>query len=319
MRPNPKYQLEDPEDFRSGIERRLRHAHRPGMVPIGLDWLSGQHARGVVAGKGTRTLAWVDTRRRIIELAERGMALGPTTVWWLMQLAAVMPEWRDYDLAELVHGDETNLYGITLGELVQTALPVHEEGWENPFDRDEEYVPRAWDYYVAEPFEDLDFFHATLASRMPSIAERGILPSSLGPGRIEGWSPGWNWSLENAVYLFVDPSRAMELAETLAYRFDQDTVVLRVRGDWVEDPRLLIPDEDVLRDEYSDSPLYSAVDPDFPPWVTGAEARHPAIAYRGIIRPEFVYEYATVAWVPEIYEEHGETMVEPAYRVSFAR
>ncbi len=320
MKANPKYPL-DP-DFRREVERRERaeqrtRTHGEKRVPLAVEGLleGTRYARRLTVGSGGRALAyWLPDRRELTLYLRDPPTLDPTVAYWLLGMLREMPEWADVPLSnfEGTYGDGTvrgEPLGITLGDVKDATVEVTETGLESPFYEGEEEVLRTWKYR-AVPFETRVWYHATLAYRVPSILEQGLLPSGLGQERTEGWSPGWNWNLQRAVYLFSSPERAFRVAATLALRNEKDASIVQVTGKWVEDTRFLVPDEDALRDPHDGSVMYSDLDTDFPPWVTSQESKTRSIAYRGIIRPEFITPWATLLYSQTEIEFNGEKEID---------
>ena len=93
-------------------------------------------------------------------------------------------------------------------------------------------------------------FHATRAAVLPSIEERGLLPS-----RTFEQGSGWtrlNLDLQPAVYLTLSYGRAWAIANTLRLRFREPAAVLRVDGSVLGDYRKLVVDEDALKVHHRD-------------------------------------------------------------------
>lgn len=94
--------------------------------------------------------------------------------------------------------------------------------------------------------------------------------------------------LQRAVYLTADESLAIRIAETLAYREEQDVAVVEVDGRGLEDTKRLTFDEDALRNSFDDRVEWEDYDADFPQWVSGFESHVKSIAYIGKISPKYL-------------------------------
>lgn len=290
VRPNPKYKLASNFDELLRIFTRGEKSYR-----LALDWETGKgqsvwpFPRKSGAGKG---LAVVDVESEAIVLERKLMH--PTTVHWLYEfLSAHGQDLLEYRLLERDPDPPNwkNPYidtGYTVRRFLDEAKIVSEESVVRHGRDASRSQKKVFEYRALKTAKEMVWYHATLARNIPSIMERGLLPSSLEKGRPEGWSPGWNMDLQRAVYLASNESFAIRIAETLAYREEQDVAVVEVDGRGLEDTKRLTFDEDALRNKYDDSVGWESYDADFPQWVSGLESHVESIAYIGKISPKYL-------------------------------
>ena len=299
MRRNPKYALGENLD-----EEMLAHAfaHPKMRWDLSLDWEKG---RQVVAwgGRG-KTLAEIDVPNERIILV-RGDIIEPTTIHWLYELLLKLPKLRSMKIVNHLGtwgggNVEVEDSGYTGEEFMQAVREVSEESVVRHGRDEERDETKTFRYRALATAQEMDWFHATLAKNVESIMRHGLRPSK-SEGAEEGWSPGWNMGIQRGVYLTNSEGYARQIAETVATRNELPAVLLRVDGRGLEDTKLLTFDEDVLRDEFHDSPDWEAFDGDFPQWVTGFEAKISSVAYLGPIALSAISEVARCAVKIEAY------------------
>jgi len=247
------------------------------------------------------------THKRVV-MYRRGFLDRPTDIA-AMALVAETGLLDDYEIFETDEvTNELVPVGLTMRSLLSAIHEVQEESIVRHDPRsDLPDEPRTFKYLARYSPQEMEWYHATLASRVPSILKHGLLPSSLQEGRVEGWSPSWNFGLQPAVYLTAYEDRAARIAETLALRNAEPATLLVVDGAGLIDTKLLTYDEDALRNEFSSYPYYEHYDQAFPQWVTSAEHRGTeSIAYLGRIGPSAIHPLATVRLV----EHDGEVDLE---------
>lgn len=136
-----------------------------------------------------------------------------------------------------------------LGKFPEVAGKVRDVTMTTPERRDGRsgYKLQRHHVQVAKTPDEVEWYHATRASSVPSIMQHGLVPGKRKQG--EGWTE-LNLALQRANYLTHDPDYARRIAETLADRFGEKAVVLKVSGKALSDPRKIVIDEDTLRTEY---------------------------------------------------------------------
>jgi hypothetical protein len=320
LRPNPKYSLSP--SFAKAI--RFYREHEPRVSLVRKETSSGYALSVEPEPRGRRRIvAVIDFETGAVTLPQQHSRLMPTEVHLLTEVAQAVPELGDFMVGfGRTWNEPPELSGLTLADVAEMAAEVTETGYADWPAGTREYT---FVYRALPPLEEMRLYHATLAARVPSIMERGLRPSGLGQERIEGWSPGWNMGLQEAVYLFVDPVMALRVAMTLSERAGEDAVVLEVEGRSLTDTLLRVPDEDALRSSLDDSVLWEGWDRDFPPWVTSAESRTQSLGYAATIPPAAIELWLTLLWAPDVWEEDGEEFYEarweptgPAENVEFA-
>lgn len=198
--------------------------------------------------------------------------------------------------------------GITLGQFqaalqqVESELPARDRFHDEP-------QPRLYRYKAYLQPQDIEWYHATLARNVGSILSHGLRPSQTGEGG--GWSPHWNMGLQSVVYLTADYDYAASIAETIALRAREDSVVLAVDGRALELERLRI-DEDAAIDPDSGSVSFGMVDADWPEWESSwHQYRGQSLGYAGIIHPEHLRVVGQGRYSEETYTDaYDREMVE---------
>jgi len=300
VRRNPKFYAEDPGDgtlvgVRAVAEQVFEGGDPRGAKLLGtVPWILRGDGRLLKlepgsSGRGGLAVFFPVERRIVINTYSRAPLKSPTTVHWLMELAKVpsLGDWRLYRHADWEEwsgpGEKVIDLGMTVGDIPELVEEVAET---TPvFDEEE---PRSYAYHRAIDPRAVKWYHATLERHVPSILERGLLPSQVGGDEARpGWSPGWNMYLQEAVYLFDSLEPAEAVAETLAARHEEPVVVLEVDGRGLSDPSRLVVDEDVLYDDYGFRGS-SGADHDFPEYQTSWNTGRGSIGYAGIIAPEHI-------------------------------
>lgn len=303
VRANPKYKLA------SDFDEVLRiFTNRAKSYRLALEWETGKGQSvwpfPLKSGAGKR-LAVVDGENGAIVL--EGKLMHPTTVHWLYEfLSAHGQSLLDYRLLERDPDPPNwqNPYidtGYTTRRFLDEAKIVLEESVVRHGKDESRSHRQVFEYRALKTAREMPWYHATLAERVPSIMERGLLPSSLGQGRTEGWSPGWNKDLQRAVYLTADESYAARVAETMAIREEKDAVVIEVNGEGLEDTKRITFDEDALRSYLDDEVMWEDYDADFPQWVSGLESQVKSIAYLGAIAPRYLKVHKIGVYKVEAY------------------
>jgi hypothetical protein len=311
-RKNPKYRF----DEKTSVYFDEKVFIKKDVVPFGVEW----------GNKGLELT--ISSRKKVFEVDKENKqiilfwSLGPSLAHLLWQFHGVAPAYvNDFELVYLgkhIRYDEyeRRSLGVTLGEWANKSFVVRELTQRTP-ERDVRGKEREHafvEYRTTKTIEETRFFHVTAAKNLPSIQQRGLLPSrSHVLEQQEGWSPAWNFYLQRAVYLFTSPLRAIRLAYHLAEAGEEDIAILQVQGPWVRDTRLLWYDEDALFEEGMIA--LGNLDMDFPYWITSAEDSTRSIAYKGRIHPRFLSDYALVRWTPEVGEDYrtGKEIIEPAF------
>lgn len=144
---------------------------------------------------------------------------------------------------------------------------------------------------VLQPVTQIPWYHATRYSNWNSIKSSGIKPSlEAKKEQGEGWTQ-LNFNLKNVVYLTSDPSYAMQIADTLAGRFEERAVVIEIQGAALTDLSKLAIDEDALLDDYDGSISYGNVDTEVPNFLTSVLSWRGSIGYAGTIPTRYLSIY----------------------------
>lgn len=197
------------------------------------------------------------------------------------------------------HGREPQ--HTALGSLEDGAARVRRVSMITPEKRDGQrgYKLQRHHVTVAKTPDEVPWYHATRASSVPSIMERGLVPGAKKQG--EGWTE-YNLHLQRANYLTHDPEYARRIAETLADRFGEKAVVLRVDGKALSDPRKIAIDEDVLRNDFGIA-SHEGSGGRMPAFYQSMHDRIASVAYRDRIAPEHLQVHHEVEPTAEEDEE----------------
>lgn len=211
----------------SGLYRRFSRAHNRTV------WQASAYHAGMISISETKVV--IPTQQQLDN---------PDVITLLLALAAAMPEFSENKV--IVEGHPS---GDTLQSLVDQAEHVH-------------LVAPRYTYGIggAAPGPSLTFdfwrlrdsapsqmrwFHATLASRIPSILQRGLLTRKV--AQQTGWASDFNIYLTEAVYLTNDIDFAAQIAQTVASRGGETSgAVVEVSGRALENEALLVADEDAF-------------------------------------------------------------------------
>jgi hypothetical protein len=166
-----------------------------------------------------------------------------------------------------------------------------------------------YSYEVARGLGSMWFYHATRVSNWASIKKNGLLPS--GTSSTEGWSV-LNLEMQNAVYLTTSLEYAIKIGWTLADRFEEDAVILRVPGSFLE-PNKLVIDEDILRSNYDQMLDWSKFDERFPQHISSLVSKLESLGYSGTIPPSKVKLHQTLEWEDEVNAAAGAGDPDLAY------
>jgi len=153
---------------------------------------------------------------------------------------------------------------------------------------DDDPVFEEYKYLAIDTIQHKTFYHATKLSNLDSILEHGLVPSVdthalLDKTQGEGWTQ-FNINLQNAVYLTSSIEYANDIALELALRHNESAVILSIPGSAIADPKKLVIDEDVLRDEYSGSIQYG-YDVRMPAYMASLLNAIESVGYTDIIEP----------------------------------
>lgn len=300
VRQNPKLQvkftLADGTHLRDFVaeEKASGRRHNPDVV---LNHSSGDPM--VWWGHG-RWYLIVDRKLGVVWLRHHLVDL--TQAWVLSQVAREMPEWSGFGLwsFDYMLGSGKRMgssLGVTLGEYAGRLREVRRTDPQYAADHEQEHEYLTY----AEP-EDSAWYHATPARNLPAILKQGLLPSRIGEG--EGWSPAWNFQLQQGVYLTEDIEIAYRIAEAIVEQQLEDAVVLEVSGHALKGKKLLV-DEDALRNEDGEVDA-SSVDDDFPDWESSRSHRMRSLAVAAIIHPRFLEEVLRLHADVTYYDAYGE-------------
>jgi hypothetical protein len=227
----------------------------------------------------------------------------PTTAHALKQIFDNVPEWDDLEVKELqyLRGDGAWIgvsSGMNLKKYVGSLRSIKETMPHKP--SRSRVLDTDYEYLALKHPEDVEWYHATLKKNLPSIQRKGLIPFGN-----EGWTPAWNWEVQEAVYLTSSLSYAAAIAQTIAVRNGEDSVVLRIEGRALTGKKLLA-DEDALRDDYDGSVNYGSLDTDFPDYVTSWNSSIRSLAVMDKIDPKFVTVGLTGKYVRETFDDETE-------------
>lgn len=174
----------------------------------------------------------------------------PRLVTIIRSTIEALPELKDFTISNLHFDDENGEWyyedhGVASQMLAKTKTIKKKSA---------NYLEDAYEAFKYEVFKDLkdyDWYHATRKSNWPSIKQKGLLPSKTFE-QGSGWTQ-FNFNLQNAVYLTRIPGFAFRIAQTLANRFDEDAIVIKVDGNALKDYTKISVDEDALRNTYDGS------------------------------------------------------------------
>jgi hypothetical protein len=250
-------------------------------------------------GHGSRYLV-VDRERGIVWLHHPLTDL--TQAWVLAQVSREMPRWNELELWRLDYtlGSGKRMgssLGTTLGEYARRLREVRRSDprYAEEHEQEHEYLAHV------EP-EDSTWYHATPARNLPAIMRQGLLPSRIGEG--QGWTPAWNWHVQNGVYLTEDLEVAYRIADSIVEQQLEDVVILEVYGRALKGKKLLV-DEDALRNEDGGVDA-SAVDTDFPDWESSRSHRMRSLAVADTIPPRFLEEVLRLHANVTYYDAYGD-------------
>lgn len=162
-------------------------------------------------------------------------------------------------------------------------------------------------FAVFQDLKDFDWYHATRKSKWQSIKQKGLLPSGL-QDQGEGWTQ-FNLSLQNAVYISKNLEFVYRIADTLADRFGEDAIVIKVDGQALKEYKKIVADEDALRNDYDDTvtgyygpemfknPNFFQRIPEFHQSVS--DPKLASLGYKGIIPASYLTIYDVVKYDKE--------------------
>jgi hypothetical protein len=167
-------------------------------------------------------------------------------------------------------------------------------------DRNAEFYEK-FEFEVFQELSEMVWYHATRETNLESIKKHGLLPSGTRE-QGDGWTQA-NLHLQNAVYLTRRPDYVSAIAETLAARFKEKAVVLKVSGEILKtnDYSNVAVDEDSLRSELDDMVGSRVGNPDnftdfhgLPEIIESALHRVASIGYKGKIDPKYIVDVVHV-------------------------
>ena len=261
-----------------------------GLVPEeGKKKLRGcWQGRGYLKFSSSRELVAIDLKNKTFVL--RNSIRDPRIVETISSTIQLLPQFADFNVSyqgEWIRGDQFEWEVIGKAkDLVKSKKLVQGKALE--YDRENERY-KEFKYEVFEDITEIPWFHATLKKNIPSIMSQGLLPSGEQP-QGSGWTQ-LNMHLQKAVYLTASPDYVQEIAETLADRFEEDAVVVKIDGSALSDRTRLVVDEDILRDEFGMN--YSNLIEELPDFMASVLSRIESLGYKGVIAPKFlevVYE-----------------------------
>lgn len=236
--------------------------------------------------------------RKIIDMDSSLPTHNPRFVSQLESIIDAIPEFKDYQLVSRVYneknfGYDEEIYGkvsdlLSGKKSVVGRFPRYSKG-QDLYDQ--------FKFEVLQDITEVSWYHATRASNWDSIKSGGLLPSKT--VSVEGWTE-FNLDLQKAVYLTLKFRYAKQIAETLAERFGEPAIVLKINGQALADKSKIVVDEDVLRDEYTGNVTANQESIGMPEYILSLIKNNlSSIGYRGKIESGFVEIAATVD-APEI-------------------
>lgn len=212
-----------------------------------------------------------------------------------------MPLLSDYKV--MTQDGLTNLAALTRKIKVSTGSY---QTWANP-KYDFRSATKPFGVKIIKAIHERNFYHTTFKKYVRFIKVNGLTPSKVfadienelvQSGKIkagdgvplgliprDGWSSSLNPEKQRAVYLYLDKDKATALAKYLAYRNQEEAVVLEIDGNALRDYSKLVVDEDALRDDSSVSKKLSV---DVPHFYFSALSHMKSIGYTAVIPPQFI-------------------------------
>jgi hypothetical protein len=240
-------------------------------------------------------LVFINTKNKQIIFGRKAREplLDPRIALQLSSIASTFPEFLDYAVYSQSNehpepGKQVDSNLIPLNSSLRELLANKKDisGKYKQYDRKEE----KYEEYKVEVLKDIteiDWYHATRKSNWNAIKRFGLVPSKeFVSKQAHGWTV-LNFDLQNAVYLTSDLDYAIGIAETLAGRFNEAAIVLKVKGSALKDRTKIVVDEDSLRNDYDGEVSISNM-PGMPEYLTSVLDSIKSIAYAGTITPNFI-------------------------------
>jgi hypothetical protein len=271
----------DPTSFYSGEKMQDLETHQDagGLIP---------RPSGVFKGSGEYENVMIDFENNKIYLRKGKTYLqDPRTAIVLESLLNSYPFMENFQVTNYIFpGDRWNQKPIenygTLKDLVSKIKQVKFKTSVYNRDPDKDLEFQEFELRVLQTVEDIDWFHATRKSNLKSIKRHGLLPKTQG----KGWTV-LNIDIQKAVYLTADINYARSIAETLAGRFEENAVILRISGRALKDTTKLVIDEDTLRDEM-DGTVHSGKEIGMPTYLLSVLDDIGSLGYKGVIPSSFI-------------------------------
>lgn len=257
----------------------------------------------IAASNGSRTYAAIyPNKRQIVLVVEsHSWRISPIFAEIVATLSQQIPDLNSFALYAYDEHNQPASLDMTLAQAAQQVRQVSIRSQDyNP--KDAEVTYKEFKVHILDDLQDLDWYHATRAQNVENIMAKGLLPS----GEFEqggGWTQ-FNLNLQNAVYLTADPNYADQIAETLASRFNEPAVVLKIQGGALADKSKITLDEDSLLSKYDDMIDYTNYEHELPSFYTSVIHRIQSIGYAGVIPPSFISVDETIQ--PEPPEDNSD-------------
>lgn len=232
----------------------------------------------------------------------------PRVTYALKTSAAYIPELKNYDvlLMNFYSNDENSTYKNVgkLEDLLQNIKKISGKSPKYSDKKEEEF--KEFEYEVFKDISEHSWYHATRENKLSSIQQKGLLPSKEFP-QGSGWTE-FNFNLQNAVYLTANKNYAENIGITLAEKYDEPAVILKIDGSALIDHSKLIVDEDSLRNEYTDKVEAGYVKQGMADYLTSVVDTIQSIGYKGRIAPEYITVEKTISFSSD--KESSETITE---------
>jgi hypothetical protein len=255
---------------------------------------------GLKIARNTRTYSFEDfivvdfgNKQIFLNFGTSSPTMDPRTAIGLRSLVETVPETSEFDVQLREYDHDANKDFFTnlgpLSKLLSNAKQVV-TATRKFKKRSNEVSYEDFKYEVLHDLEDVTWYHATRRSNLGAIKRTGLIPSkefSQQQQQQHGWTFS-NLDLQNAVYLTASLKYAREIAETLAEKYNEPAVILKVNGGVLKDKSKVIVDEDSLRDEYDDSVVEDNVLAGMPHFMTSILHKIKSIGFNGTIPPSEV-------------------------------
>jgi hypothetical protein len=207
--------------------------------------------------------------------------MDPRITLQLKSILKVFPEFGNFVVKQEYNNENLGLLKNILTNIKSFS------GRYKEYSRKEELY-KDYKFEILKDVTEIDWYHATKRSNLASIKKVGIIPSKQFQHPQEyGWTT-LNLDLQNAVYLTYNQEYASQIAETIAAKYEEPAIVLKISGHALKDTTKLVVDEDVLRNNYDGSVSPNQAIPGMPEYFSSILHNLKSIGYTGVISPNYV-------------------------------